>query len=178
MIYITGFYDSDIKLIKFLDLADIINLSIVNCSLNELVISSKIYPEIIQLKKIKKDNILICCYCKGLIQVLKNYYRNGKNILTGCGLDLASASNHIIILDWFKNSGLKFKYSKSAIDLASENNHVAILDWFKNSDFEFKFKYSEWAIDHASEYGHVVILDWFKKSNFEFKYSEWAINYA
>ena len=113
MTYITGFYDSDIKLIKFLDLTDIINLSMVNSSLNELVIGSKIYPEIIQLKKVKKNNILIYCYRRGLIQVLKNYHRIGKNILTGCGLDLASANNHTIILDWFKKSGFEFKYSNT-----------------------------------------------------------------
>ena len=39
------------------------------------------------------------------------------------GLDIASKHGHTAILDWFKNSGFEFKYSKYAIDWASQQIH-------------------------------------------------------
>ena len=74
MTYISGIYDYNNYLIEFLPLADIINLLMVNSSLNELVRKSKIYSEYVQLKKIKKDKILEYCYQNGLINILKKYY--------------------------------------------------------------------------------------------------------
>ena len=90
-------------------------------------------------------------------------------------IDSASKNGHIDVLEWFKNSGYKFKYSVNAIKLASQNCHVNVLKWFKNSGYEFK--YSADAIDLASENGHVNVLEWFKNSGYEFKYSENTIDW-
>ena len=131
MAYITTIADCDNYLIYFLPIKEIIKLCLVNRSLNKLVTESVIYLEYVQLKNIYKPDILIDCYEKGLINVLQNFHRNGKNIFVRDGLNYASENGHVAILDWFKDSGLEFKYSNYAIDYASRNGHVAVLDWFK-----------------------------------------------
>ena len=176
MEYITKISDCDNYLINYLPLTDIINLLIINTSLKKLVSETKIYAEYLQLKKIDKNKILDYCYEKGLINILKNYYWNGKNIIIPDGIDYASENGHIAVLEWFKSSGLEFRYSNYAISWASEKGNIVVLDWFKESGFEFK--HSQNAIDLASLHGHISVLEWFKKSGLEFKYSDSAIDFA
>ena len=131
MEYITGIHDCDNYLINYLPLTDIINLLFINNTLNKLVSESKIYSEYAQLKGVNKKEILKHCYKKGLINILKNYYWNGKNIIINDAISWASRNGHVAVLDWFKESGYEFKYSDYAINLASNNGHIAVLDWFK-----------------------------------------------
>jgi hypothetical protein len=121
MNYITKIKDCDNYLIDFLPMADIINLTMINTQLAELVSVTKIYLEYIQLKDIPKKYLIICCYKKGLINILKNYHRNGKNIFIPEEINLVAGNGHIAILNWFKDSGFKFNYNNSAINLASDN---------------------------------------------------------
>ena len=44
----------------------------------------------------------------------------------------ASKNGDFKFLEWFKNSGYKFKYDKLAIIDASRNGHIQVLEWFKN----------------------------------------------
>ena len=155
--------DIDYYLLKFLFITDIGNLKFVSQHLNRLITKTKINQQMMQLIGISKDKILEKCYERGLLKILKNYYQNNKNIIVNNRLVITAKNGHIAVLDWFKNSGFKFKYSKSAINYASENGHIAVLDWFKNSDFEFK--YDECAINYASLNGHIGVLDWFKNSD-------------
>ena len=37
------------------------------------------------------------------------------------------------ILEWFKNSGYKFRHNKSSLYWASWNGNLKILNWFKNN---------------------------------------------
>ena len=165
-------HDIDCYLLKFLFIADIASLKLVNNLLNKLITKTKINQQMMQLIGISKNKIMKKCYEQGLLKILKNYHQNNKNIIIQDGLEITSQNGHISVLDWFKNSGFEFKYDKWAINYASESGHIAVLDWFKNSGFEFK--YDECAINNASQNGHIAVLDWFKNSGFEFKYDEWV----
>ena len=90
MHYITKLYNCDLILLKFLDIYDIVKLGSINKSLNKFVIRTSIYNEILQLKDIPKNNIIIECYQKGLLKILKKFYRNGINIIRHNGIDWAS----------------------------------------------------------------------------------------
>ncbi len=110
-------YDVDYYLLKFLFLIDISNLRLVSRSLNELVIATKIFQQMISLAGIPgladteyikaNDKIMKKCYEKGFLKILKSYHRNNKNIIINDGLNLASYNGHVAVLDWFKNSGLE-----------------------------------------------------------------------
>ena len=123
--------DIDYYLLKFLFIADIANLKLVNRHLNKLIITTKINQQMMQLMDIPKDKIMEKCYEKGLLKILKNYYRNNKNIIIHNGLEITSKNGHISVLDWFKNSGFEFKYDEWAINSASTAGHIAVVDWFK-----------------------------------------------
>ena len=41
-------------------------------------------------------------------------------------------NGHVQVLEWFKNSGYEFKYSKDAIYLAYKNKKIKILKFFSN----------------------------------------------
>ena len=151
MQYITGISDCDNYLINYLPLTDIINLLLTNTSLKKLVSKTKIYSEYAQLKGIGKNKILEYCYEKGLINILKNYYWNKKNIFIDDAINYASKNAHIVVINWFKESDFQFKYNSNAINYASENGHIAVLQWFKESGLEFK--YSTYAINYASKNG-------------------------
>ena len=157
-----------------------ISLLILNKKSYILITNTLIYEELNKLNnydaKLNKKNMIDTCYKLGLINVLKKLKKNNENFVLATSIDYASKNGHIKILEWFKNSGLEFKYTVDAINIASANGHIGILDWFKNSNLEFK--YTEYAIDIASANGHVGILDWFKNSGLEFKYTEHAINIA
>jgi hypothetical protein len=44
-------------------------------------------------------------------------------------MNWASRRENIAILEWWKKSGLKCKWTKNATNYATENNHVAVLQW-------------------------------------------------
>ena len=91
-------------------------------------------------------------------------------------LDMASSNGKINILDWWKNTHLKYnielKYTKKAINLASKNDKIDVLNWWINSNLELKYSYD--AIDYASAECKLTTLDWWlkgmndKKLNFEY----------
>src|ERR1700760_3480261 len=119
MTYIINQYITE-DLLSFLHITDIINFGQINRSINGIVQNSKIYNQIQQLKGIRKDEYLIECYKKGLLEVLKKYHCNNINIFEKSGIKKASANGHIDVLNWFKNNGFEFKYINNAINRASK----------------------------------------------------------
>ncbi|AZL89260.1 ankyrin repeat protein [Megavirus baoshan] len=128
--------------------------------------------DIIKIASIKNDIALL------------NWLKNNLTICFGIDynkylLDTLSNQNNVVMLQWWKDSGLDFKYSIDAIDNLnhiSYDNYVEVLDWWKNSGF--KLKYSERSVDEASTYNNINVLNWWKNSGFEIKYSHEAIDKA
>ena len=58
-------------------------------------------------------------------------------------INFASRYGHIQVLEWFKNSGYKFKYDQYAIYGASEDEHNKILEFFKNCNVKKVIKWYE-----------------------------------
>ena len=91
MTYIINQYITE-DLLSFLHITDIINFGQINRSIYGIVQNSKIYNQIQQLKGTSKDEYLIECYKKGLLDVLKIYHYNNINIFEKSGIKKASAN--------------------------------------------------------------------------------------
>ena len=104
------------------------------------------------------------------VDVLEWYKNSGLSFrYFGCELDSASALGHIDVLNWWKNSGLNLMYSHKAIDGASRNGYINVLDWWKNSGLSLE--YTQDALNYASELDRIDVLDWWKNSGLPLKYS-------
>ena len=99
--------------------------------------------------------------------------KNNKVLYKNDIINNASAYGHVQVLEWFKNSGYKFKYDENAIKWASCNGNIQVLEWFKNSGFEFK--YNDNAFIRAYENRHVQVIEWFKNSGYKLKYYKSAL---
>ncbi|KAI8806605.1 hypothetical protein BJ742DRAFT_359877 [Cladochytrium replicatum] len=88
---------------------------------------------------------------------------------TSDALDRASGSGNIPLLDWWKSSGLKLKWTCYAIDEASSNGHVAVLEWWRWSGL--RLEYSTKAMDSAMVNGQIACLDWWRWSGLEMKWT-------
>jgi hypothetical protein len=97
-----------------------------------------------------------------MMSKIKNHESN-KNIIND-----AINNGHVSVIDWFKNSGLKFEYSKIAFNNAIGNANFGVLIWFKNSDL--KLKYSDKGIRSAVVNGHLNVLQWLKFNELNYNY--------
>jgi len=88
----------------------------------------------------------------------------------------ASEYGNLNVLEWWKNSGLKLIYDESSLNFASRNGHINVLNWWLNSGLELK--YSKNALKYASEYGQVAVLEWWKNSGLKLIYDESVLHYA
>ncbi|KAI9331920.1 hypothetical protein DFJ73DRAFT_854253 [Zopfochytrium polystomum] len=79
-----------------------------------------------------------------------------------CG---ASQTGKTQVLQWWKNSGLEFKYSARAMDLASRNGHTQVLQWWMDSGYELR--YSRDSISLAIEWNSPESLQWWMDSGLE-----------
>ena len=67
-------------------------------------------------------NIFVVENNKALYHKLGNNLKCHKNFI-----NVASMYGHVKVLEWFKNSGYKFKYDDNAILWASFNDHVDVI---------------------------------------------------
>ena len=218
---ICNFPDINIYLLYYLNITNIMKLTMISKSQNALLLELDFVKELLLLKKpvlhIPKYTIETDVY--------GTYIRENKNTdLDYCIVDEAAKNNYlsviiwmhesinnfnytekainatssIAVLNWFKDSGLKFKYDKTAVngapitklkwlkksgyeflydtDAIDNASSTEVLDWFDKSGYEFK--YSANAISNACENGSVSILDWFDKSDYDFLYYDQAITLA
>ncbi|KAI9328583.1 hypothetical protein DFJ73DRAFT_861611 [Zopfochytrium polystomum] len=80
------------------------------------------------------------------------------------------------VLQWWKDSGLSFDYSASAMNVASQIGCLEVLDWWRDSGLELK--YTEVGMDSASKAGDTLVLQWWKDSGCPLKYTPNVISDA
>jgi len=119
----------------------------------------------------------------GKVEILEYLHKTNKlkPEFTTDVLGYVSIKGNINILNWWKNSGLPWDYSKSLLNSASYYGHIDVLTWFLNSGLELK--YDEAALRFASQQGHINVLNWWFKSGLELKfdthvsyYHQWHID--
>lgn len=110
--------------------------------------------------------------------------------------------SRFLMLDWFKNSGLKVEYPLYALDTGTMLGNIKVLDWLLNSGLNIeytpynpnntmtnidkvrmqhssdsqKIRYTNDAVTYASLNGNIEMLDWWWKSELGFKYDHNAID--
>ena len=47
----------------------------------------------------------------------------------------------IYTLQWFKNSGYKFKFNNKALYLSIFSNNIIMTEWIKNNNYKLSIKY-------------------------------------
>ncbi|KAI9316137.1 hypothetical protein DFJ73DRAFT_881602 [Zopfochytrium polystomum] len=113
----------------------------------------------------------------GRLEMLDFWRKSGVKLKYSTeAVDDASARGDLAVLRWWEASGLRLKYTEKAIDQASCNHHLHVLNWWRSS--RFTLEYSQAAIDSASRNGHAAVLQWWKDSGLELKYSAYAIDGA
>lgn len=94
-------------------------------------------------------------------------------------IDGASRHGNVASLEWWLASGLKFEYTEAALEMASARNHIEVLDWWKHKSKEGKVVMKVGKVmDMASSAGHVEILDWWACNQPEVKYDKLAMYHA
>ncbi|KAJ1561581.1 hypothetical protein HK096_004148, partial [Nowakowskiella sp. JEL0078] len=109
-------------------------------------------------------------------------FRDRASYVWGGGpMDLASETNQIQVLEWWKKEILLIDPSESrylwcshSMAFASGNGHIDVLEWWRNSGL--RIRWESLAMDKASANGHVAVLEWWKNSDLELKWSESAMD--
>ncbi|KAI9324044.1 hypothetical protein DFJ73DRAFT_874447 [Zopfochytrium polystomum] len=119
------------------------------------------------------------------------------------GIDEASLRGRVPVLQWWRESGLKMRYTNAAmefpaeragdyrvldcgikparyttraVDSASLHGHTNALQWWLESGFELR--YTCGAVDRASAWGSAASLEWWKDSQLSLNYTKAAMDQA
>jgi hypothetical protein len=71
----------------------------------------------------------------------------------------------VAILQWWKDSGLKFEYDLGALTIASTHGHVDVLQWWKDSGLEMK--YDDGVLCRACKNKQTDVLKWWLDSGLQ-----------
>ena len=161
---ICNFPDIDIYLLLFLDLKNIIVVSIISKAQYALVTKLDYIKELYQIRNIEPN-------------IYNKILRNSNIIDTEFNIiDYAAGCNYIALIRYFNESISSFVYTRGAINNACKNGHIEILEWFDKSKYDFIYALS--SINNECENAHIEVLDWFDKSKYDFMYNKNAINNA
>lgn len=81
-------------------------------------------------------------------------------------LNGASTRGFVHVLDWWRQSGLRLKYTESAFEGASTKGHVHVLEWWREAslqDASITIKPGR-SLLAAAQYGHLSVIRWWKES--------------
>jgi ankyrin repeat protein len=159
-------------------------------SYSDIILGEKYY--FYDVNTIKKFNLpitsiyiyYVCMFgeVKVLEYLLKNNKFPSKDIYYTECVEIASKNGHINVLEWWKNSGLKFTCGRSVI-IASDEGHIEILTWWKNSGLLIEYtnnriEYTNDCITNASDKCNIDVLNWWKNSGLPLKYKQDSIDNA
>ncbi len=77
-------------------------------------------------------------------------------------MDYASENGHVDVLEWWKNSGLKLKYSYNSLILSCIHDKVNVLKWWFGSGL--KCKYSKHLIAITDNNDAYNCLQWISEN--------------
>ncbi|KAI8803154.1 hypothetical protein BJ742DRAFT_777474 [Cladochytrium replicatum] len=98
---------------------------------------------------------------------------NSHAVVLDCTLDAAFMDRALVVLDWWRASGLERRYSERCMNLASLRGQIDVLAWWKYSKLELK--YSNDTIDLIWN-EKLKVLDWWKVSGLALEYSSAALS--
>jgi len=146
LLMIIKFLADDIKFMKYID-GELIKRKLISLDLFFFKKTNKYIYNVIdeyyqKYKLIKKIyiNQIYTIYINGVYNtnILEWFKASkfGSGIDTEVAIDNATANRYIHILEWYKTSGLEFKYTTSTITCATHEGYTDVLEWFENSGFE------------------------------------------
>lgn len=194
-------YDISDRLLQFLSIRDIIHLMRLNHSFHQLVVSTKLFSELVILK-LHSKNKLKWFVPLNLLTVLRKLDWKKINYNDCDPLYEAAVTGQVMALNYFKSIGCQFNcaHQCNMLNLLAEKGCLIALDWLKLNGYQlvpfqyvdleskeyvrgYKLNnnylfYTTRAIDKAAANNHLAILNWFHSNNYPVKYTEYAIDNA
>lgn len=122
--YITPIIDIDKYLCQFIPIKDLLNVTQINKSLNNLVQELKIIIQYSGFKSVEGISLLgDFTYMNGYVELLDHLYKHKRDRdlkYTRVGIAYALKNNHVQIFEWFHKNNIKYKY----FDESNQNDNV------------------------------------------------------
>ena len=128
---ICNFPDIDVYLLLFLDLKNIIVLSLISKNQNTLISDLDYIKELYKLRHNHPTS-----YNYGV----RNYDSKRMYIGCNCIIDMAAKYNYMVLIRHIHNSVTKFEYTYLTIHYATQYGNIEVLQWFDKYGYEFIYK--------------------------------------
>lgn len=89
-------------------------------------------------------------------------------------LDNASRMGYVHVLDWWKRSGLRLKYTEAALETASARGNLLVLEWWRDAALQndrILLKPGR-SLLTAAQHGQTAVLRWWESSGIPVAHSE------